>query len=63
MKILQTALPSKIAISSQADIEEFKNHVLNGGFAVIDEYKDMSYKSNCAITYDFKILLATIKNY
>ena len=63
MKILQTALPSKIAVNGKADIDEIRNHVLNAGFAMIDEYKDENFKNNCSISYDFSIMLATIKNY
>lgn len=62
MKVLQTALPSKISISSKADIDELRNHVVGAGFAMIDEYKDVNFKNNCSIFYDFSIMLATIKD-
>lgn len=61
MKVLQVALPAKVQISSKADVDEVRNFVCNQGFAVIDEYKDTSFKNNCSISYDLKILLATIK--
>lgn len=61
MKVLQVALPAQVQISSKADVDEVRNFVCNQGFAVIDEYKDTSFKNNCSISYDLKILLATIK--